>query len=463
MRYSYLLWQHEQVKGFEILDYLAHQAVSGLIPNLVAFEAVFGLSIIIFFDHVRDEAVLKRLQSSWRMIIAKILGLRERSSRWGTLLRTFIRESLFSLVITLAFRTLREHPWYSMVNDQSLEAFFQLGTAEKQLYRNLVHYLDIRGNYSREQMENDFLTVIRMNDILIYLVAETGLIAHGRAAPLAFLPFLKRLLEESKKDVRSYPYLGDIADILHILLLRDPTLDELFAFYIEAIKVCHAYYAKYPQTLRNQSYGNPEALQLGSYIYLHYHRTGSVRSDWLEALIQAALSRNDEAFFKPLFSEELTQIGIERQKPHIALDALALFFKSIMEAPARGNHEIRQMMQTFLARLRLYYPDEVDDFLEEQQAPHYFRLQVQTNEPMETIGMLVGDKARFFVLDDVLMNSPDLLAQFMRIFEKAAEYKHAREWLNYFIREIINVIYGGEALRQFTQDQPERRNGYDQQ
>jgi hypothetical protein len=104
-------------------------------------------------------------------------------------------------------------------------------------------------------------------------------------------------------------------------------------------------------------------------------------------------------------------------------------------------------MQAFLARLRLYYPDEVDDFLEEQQAPHDFRLQVQTNEPVETMGVLVGDKARFFVLDDV-MNSPNLLAQFMRILETAAEYKNARSWFDYFLREVINLIYGGEALRQ---------------
>ncbi len=192
---------------------------------------------------------------------------------------------------------------------------------------------------------------------------------------------------------------------------------------------------------------SPEALQLGPYIYLHYHRTGSVRSAWPETYIQAALSRNDEAFFHEIFISELPVVGIEWRKPHIALDTVALFFKDIMQTPSESNNKIQQLMQAFLARLRLYYPDEVDDFLEEQQAPHDFRLQVQTNEPVETIGEMVGDKARYFVLDDVF-NSPGLLAQFMRIFEKAADSKNLRTWLNYFLREIINVIYGGEALRQ---------------
>ena len=60
-----------------------------------------------------------------------------------------------------------------------------------------------------------------------------------------------------------------------------------------------------------------------------------------------------------------------------------------------------------------------------------------------------GDAAFFETLltDDVLMASPNLLAQFMRILETAAEYKNARAWFDYFFREVINLIYGGEALQ----------------
>lgn len=448
VRYSYYLWQHHQMQGFAILEHLAQEAVSGFLPNMVAFEAVFGLSLTIFFDHSRDEAVLRRLQSIWRRIIAKLLGLREKAGQWESIVRARIRESLFSFITTLAFRILREHPWYSMVNDQSLEAFFQLGSTEKALFLRLVDYLDVQGSYSREQMEKDFLTAISMSDMLIYLVADSGLLAHGIASPQTFLTVLKKLFETAKGDARAYPYLADITDTLHIMLLHDPQLDEVFAFFIEAAEVCHTYYARYPQALRSSSYGSAEALYLGPYMCIQYLRTGSVRSTWLENILQAAFSRGDTAFFETLITHELTYAGIGRQKPRIALDALALFFKDLMEMPAESNHGTRQVMQAFLAHLRLYYPDEVDDFLEEQQAPHNFRLQVQTNEPAETIGAMVGDKARFFVIDDVLLNSPILLTQFMRILETAAEYKNAQAWFDYFFREVINLIYGGEALRQ---------------
>ena len=121
-----------------------HQAQ---LPSLVG-ERVLRAGRVIRVEAARDEAVLRRLQSSWRGIIAKLLGLREKAGRWESVVRTRIRESLFSFVTTLAFRILREHPWYSMVNDQSLEAFFQLGSTEKALYRRLVQYLDVKGSYS---------------------------------------------------------------------------------------------------------------------------------------------------------------------------------------------------------------------------------------------------------------------------------------------------------------------------
>jgi hypothetical protein len=77
------------------------------------------------------------------------------------------------------------------------------------------------------------------------------------------------------------------------------------------------------------------------------------------------------------------------------LATLELFFKS-------ADDEVIQMIQVFLSRLRLYYPDAVEDFLEEQQAPEEFRLQVRIHEPVESVGDLIGKRSWFFVRDDVL-------------------------------------------------------------
>src|SRR5215813_6633914 len=114
----------------------------------------------------------------------------------------------------------------------SEEAFFRLGVAEKALYRRLVHYFHVDGDYSKEQMEQDYLAVLKIDNILVSLTTLMGLTAHACSAPLTFLPFLKRLFEEAKKEVTTYPYLTVIANVMMEVLYRDPTIDEIFDFFV---------------------------------------------------------------------------------------------------------------------------------------------------------------------------------------------------------------------------------------
>ncbi len=89
----------------------------------------------------------------------------------------------------------------------------------------------------------------------------------------------------------------------------------------------------------------------------------------------------------------------------------------------------------------------MDDFLEEQQAPDEFRLQVRTNEPAEKVGDLVGKRSWFFIRDSVLLGSSELRSQLIVLFEKAAECKDMQAWVEYIIRQLVNLIYGGQVLR----------------
>lgn len=444
VRYTYHLWQHDQEAGFNVLEQLAQSVISGLIPNFSAFESVLGLSLVIFFDHPRDEIILKRLQNIWRGIIAKIFGIQESNSRWGKLSREFIRERIFSFLITVIFQVFHEFPRYNPVNYQDLEKFFQLGASEKALYKNLTQYLDIQGPYTREQMEQDFMSVLKIRNMLVGAVAFLGLMVHTYQSPPAFLPFLKNFFQEALQDPIPGPYLSDVPFFLCSSVLdRFPMPDEMFDFFVYTVEVCQEYYTEHPDIpgLNRTDFYGAQAVHLASYILAQYQRAEDVRTGWLETRIYAALSQKDIPFFDRLFEMELPLVGIEMRHPQVALDVLSLFFN-------QDNPEIDQKSLPFLSRLRVHYPDEVDEFLEEQQASDMFRLQVQTNEPSETIGELIGQRSTYFLRDDIIMGPLMLRSQLIRMFAKAADCKNAREWLDYLLREIINLIYGDQVLRQ---------------
>ena len=103
-------------------------------------------------------------------------------------------------------------------------------------------------------------------------------------------------------------------------------------------------------------------------------------------------------------------------------------------------------MQSFLSRLRVHYPDEVDDFLDER-TPEEFRLCVRINEPNETVGGLIGQKSGRFLRDNIIVGSPVLRSRLIHVLEKAADCEDPQSWTDYALRELVNLVYGGEALR----------------
>src|SRR6266496_4717147 len=144
-------------------------------------------------------------------------------------------------------------------------------------------------------------------------------------------------------------------------------------------------------------------------------------------------------FFDLLLGSELSLIGIERQSPNAALLTVAMFFQ-------HSDAVIRSKIQEFLSSLRAYYPNEVDEFLEEQGAENDFRLQVQIHEPEESIGALIGQRSLYFLRDNIIIQSPTLRSYLLYLLAKAADCRNIRVWLDYFLREIINQIYGQEIL-----------------
>jgi len=177
---------------------------------------------------------------------------------------------------------------------------------------------------------------------------------------------------------------------------------------------------------------------------------GTAKTEWLRIRIQNALSDKDVdvPFFKLLLTTELPFVAILWQRPKAALEVLELFFDNVLKMPLEKcdkKKAILELIANFLTRLRVHYLYEVDDFLERQNVPDEICLLIRTNEARESIGELVDQKSWYFLRDEVILNSPELRFQLIQIFEKAADCKNLRVWFDYFVRQIVNRIYGREV------------------
>jgi hypothetical protein len=472
VRFIYHLWQCEPAKGFDILAYVAAQVMHGPVPDPGALETVFGLSLAIFFDYQKDEQVLLRLQAIWRQVINSLFGINENASRLGKVVRDLVRDQVISIAVRYAFHLMKEFPKYNLVTYEDVIAHFKMKPQDKALYKRLNRYIDPAGSYSQEEMEKDLIAAIQLRSILtegvVWILLAVQLVHH----PDTTFPFLKQFFERARSDPVPNPWTLYVAmGVLSMVDygLKEAVNDEAFQFFIYAAGECQEYYGMHPTVpgMARTVYAG-HALLLNDVVSWQYKREGTTRVAWLEQWLKeriaAATTRwvalqerrdagqlkeeEEEHFFDYVLETELPLIGIEGRLPGCALEVLALFMSECKATPVA--EKVDALAVQTLARLRRAYPDQVDDFMEEQSIPQETQLQVRTREPIETVAEVIGGTRTIGFVIDQAINNPTLREEIIKVFSKAADSDNANKWFEYTLREIINLIYGGEALRQIS-------------
>lgn len=440
VRYTYYLWRLNQELGFKILENLIQYITNyAIFPNFRAIESIVGLSSLIFFYHYKDPLNSKKLQSVWKEIIFKIFHIKETSNIRGVS-NKFLRKRIFWFIFTIIFKLLHESRVQGNVDYQRLISFFKLKASYKKLYKKLTHYIDVTHDYVSEEFESDLLSVIEVNDLLIWTVTLMGLSAHTMNASISLLPFLRKFFEQAQSFPSPNPYLIIVPQVLLSVLDHNPMNEEYFRFFEHTASECQQYFSFNKPPGWEHFFNAPNASHVCPYVFQYYKRTGTIRSVWLESRIESAILHKDIAFFDKLLRVELPFVGLGLHSPQIALETVGLFITV-------QNDEIMQLIQIFLARLRTIYPDEVDNFLEIHNIPSEFRIAIQTNEPVETIGEVIGYRSWNFIRDEMIGGDSSIMRGLLvDVLEKAADCKNMKEWVYYVINKLINTICDSEVL-----------------
>jgi len=442
VRYSYYLWQNSPDSALKILEGLIQETIKGIFPNLTAFESAAGLSLIIFFENSDDQKILLKLQSLWKRVINKIFGINENANRAQSAIRPWLLERFYSSMLSLVFRILRDFPNYNIVTSYKYaEKSVRMTTDEQELYFRLLNYTNGIEPTAYASLENDLTHLLNKKNLFLTAATIFSMSSNAARNPSEFLKVLKNFFEKALIYQMPNPYITDVPNVLGTVLDRHPENDEYFEFFVYTIQRCQQYYLD-PQ--RRPALGTneyPPVAYLGPYLVYQYLREGTVRTKWFEGIVNNALETNDTQFFDALMQTQMNFIGIERGYPNIALNALAIFFK-------QKNADTDMQIRSFLSRLRIYYPDLVDDFLEEQGATPDYILWIRTHEPEQRVGELIGIRVWFFLRDEVILQNENLRSILLQIFRNVPNSKNFRQWVDIFIREIVNLIYGSQILKQ---------------
>jgi hypothetical protein len=107
--------------------------------------------------------------------------------------------------------------------------------------------------------------------------------------------------------------------------------------------------------------------------------------------------------------------------------------------------DLWEAMIDMLARMKVYYPDEVDDFLAENGVPESLIIAVKRRNTAETIAMSIENKAYFF-LNDIMLGSQTLRDEFIYLLLYAVTAKSPNSWLKVFFKRVVNLVYGDKVF-----------------
>lgn len=442
VRATFHLYQRQPEKGFLVLEGLTHAITHfGFVPDQAVLGSILGLGAAIFFEPSSDTSALTRAQAVCRTIIAELLGLPGSKNPLRLIGPGLWKKGLVFFVTRTIFKWFESMPPYNQLNYPDLALFFTSTTPkEREIFKRLVLYLNPYGAYSRSQLEKDYLSVINTSNELFDIVVTYGLMAQFVADPTPFLPFLKTLFEKARQNSEPNLYLSTVVFALTAGLEKDPFNEAAFEFFVEATGIVQEYYTCHPHMPGKAFiFPAPETIYLGPYISFYYQREGNLNSAWLRQRIDTALQNRNLPFFDLLINSELTIIGIETGSPLVALEALAYFINE--DWP-----DLSAIIIKYLARLHLYYPDEVESFIEDQANPSYYREALKQIEAPETVGSLIGMRIWYFFQAEITSGSPTIRQSLQEALLKAADFDNLNEWLDYLIRTLINQVYGKPIL-----------------
>lgn len=433
-RQIYYLWHRNQEQGFQILKSLVKRVhTRWKLPNTRIIETYIGASVLIFLQHKEDEEVVETLRLLGKEVIKKLLYIDKKGGM--ELVKSLIRKRILRVMIQFAVR-FAQYDRHNPVNPKEFEEFFKLSIEERKILRKLLPYLNA-ARTDIETIKDEILTIAQTGELFISYVMYSVLIVQGTVNWQKVKPLLLKIFDLSMNNtIQDYiPHIM-VPQILNvpagIAMTQNEYDEDVITTFQDMTKKFYdkskgRFYCKY-------------GIYFGAYLCVSAflsQKSNNIEDNLLIQCCMRALEEKDEQYLLDIIWD-LGNLALGFEQPQLALQT-ARFLLPI------DIISVRSALMHFLARVRLHYPDHVDNFLAENDV---------LNEVLERIkGIEVSDEfstliqipwTRFFAAAPF---SPKWRNHEIEIYDNAIECKNIIQWLEFFAKKIVNAVYDEPIFR----------------
>lgn len=435
VRHAFLYWQREPESCFGLLERLLEESIGPLgLPALHILESCVGLSLLILFEDFSNVDTKSRLRRAWRPAIERLLHVNP--SYLGTRrehIKEVIRVALVRIVAGFVLRIASEAPSTSNLSGAEGRQYFKrdrdLGR-RRTIARQLVKYMNA-ATTEVDDFRDFMLGLVHERDFWIAWLAITVIQRHMIVHPQDTLRFIKELFEGAIEVAPPGPFSLIVPFMASVAEgeFSTPESRELHLYMLTAfLDRCQG---KWWSELRMR--------RITALDSLSFFESGDYSSDAPLGLIAGKyvdemVEDRDYAWITDLI-HEATAWAVEAGRVRLTLDVLERLL-GIRET------SIGQDIVESLARIRVYYPDEVDSFLAANDLDENFVAAVRERAPSETIGDLLSLRVQEFLARAVVRGSDDIWGKMTKCYERIVEARSAEEAFALVFKLFANEIYG---------------------
>jgi len=447
-RHTFHLWRkdREQLRksasgnrGFEVLRNLSGQIRKGLLLNINVLESGLGLLLSIFFecyhptDAEKEAELLDELQQISKKGVEDLLYISEQGLARAAI-RNQIREWVISNGIRFAVRWVQDTPEHNTSDVANLGTFFELPPSDKEFLRVFLPYYD-PARQDVEMLEEHLPRVLYLNDTVINWTLWQILLVQWDNNKEAVLRIIRYLFEEGmKQPVPTYSTTVPLS--VAVTVLRQERGEQATE------ELALEFHTRFLEKSGGKTIFSGQTYTLSRFDVFFdaaYGLRQQVEATLPRAYVERAVKDGSVDFLRAAIFD-LGQWVSEKR-----------YHRPILEVaqPLLNCHEpsIHTATINLLARLRQHCPNEVDDFLLEQNWPSEARRAVKTQEIAETIGGDLLYIPLYHYIADAAVFSPQMRQVISWVLERAIECDTVGQWLNIVAKKVLNLAYGEDIFR----------------
>jgi hypothetical protein len=442
---AYYLWQDDHDAGIELLEKVAQEIKGKLgIPRRSVIEFCLTPSLLIVFGHSEEQESLKPLREVWRNILQN-LGL---SPKRGHLLSTLVRGGVLRMVVGLLLRWARvtqEMKFQLPFTAPEIAAFFDLPSEQKEQFRGLIPYLD-----PEETDISDAMPILRRvathRDVLSAWLIELVILAHSKTSPEDALQALEMAFDVGISMKPAGPTM-QYTFFAFTALNRGSVLGafspELADKYLDMAQAIYTRTKGEYVTATGNQYAFVPVLRSA---FIYDSATGEFPDrikDFLNDLLTTPI--DPELVEHIVYVAE--EFGVQFEQFEIQPETYSQLFDLILRRSEESltpseNETVRSLVVDALAHMRLYRPDDVEDFIATYDVSEKEIIQIR-NKAVETVGEIFMQCSSAFGIEAVATDRfRELRNQLMWILKQTTTRKSSSRWFTLFLKGVLNIIYG---------------------